>query len=97
MPASVGVTGAGGAFCSGADVGNMGGRDLRKARQMLQAGSHGYLNTDPEMDAIFIASGYGVKPAGKLDKIQNIDVASTIADLLGVKLPGARGTAVRLK
>lgn len=62
-----------------------------------QAGSHGYPASDPEMDAIFIASGYGVKAGGKLDKIQNVDVASTLADLLGVKLPGAKGKALPLQ
>ena len=61
-----------------------------------QAGSHGYLASDPDMDAIFIASGYGVKAGGKLDKIQNVDVASTLAELLGVKLPGAKGKPVPL-
>ena len=62
-----------------------------------QAGSHGYPASDPDMDAIFIASGYGVKAGGKLDKIQNVDVASTLAELLGVKLPGARGKAIPLR
>ena len=62
-----------------------------------QAGSHGYPASDPDMDAIFIASGYGVKAGGKLDKSQNVDVASTLAELLGVKLPGARGKAVPLQ
>src|SRR5262249_24552931 len=33
-----------------------------------QGGSHGYVGTDPEMDALFIASGYGIA-GGKLDKI----------------------------
>jgi len=62
-----------------------------------QAGSHGYLNTDPEMDAIFIASGYGVRAGAKIDKIANIDVASTIAELLGVSLPAAKGKPVPLR
>ena len=62
-----------------------------------RAGSHGYPASAPHMDAIFIASGYGVKPGGKLDKIQNADGASTLAELLGLKLPGARGKAVPLQ
>ena len=33
------------------------------AEDPQQAGSHGYLATTPEMDPIFIASGYGVRPA----------------------------------
>ena len=62
-----------------------------------QGGSHGYLASDPDMDAIFIASGYGVRGGGKLDKVANIDVASTIAKLLGVALPTAKGKAIPLE
>jgi predicted AlkP superfamily pyrophosphatase or phosphodiesterase len=59
-----------------------------------QAGSHGYLASDPEMDPIFIASGYGVRRGAKLDPIQNIDVAPTIAKLLGVSLPSSKGKPI---
>lgn len=54
-------------------------------------GAHGYLNSDPEMDAIFVASGYGIRPGTKLDEISNLDVAPTVAALLGVKLKAADG------
>lgn len=54
------VTGAGGAFCSGADVGNMGGRDLRKARQMLQSGSHAYMRVLHNIEKPVIAAVEGV-------------------------------------
>jgi 2-(1,2-epoxy-1,2-dihydrophenyl)acetyl-CoA isomerase len=54
------VTGAGGAFCSGADVGNMGGRDLRKARQMLQSGSHAYIRVLHNIEKPVIAAVEGV-------------------------------------
>jgi predicted AlkP superfamily pyrophosphatase or phosphodiesterase len=57
-------------------------------------GSHGYLASDPEMDAIFIASGYGIARGAKLERIANVDVAPTIARLLGVALPGAKGKAL---
>ena len=59
-----------------------------------QAGSHGYPAADPDLDAIFIASGYGVKPGAKLDDVRSIDVAPTVAKLLGVPLPGAKGKAL---
>ncbi len=62
-----------------------------------QAGSHGYLASDPDMDAIFIASGYGVKPGTKLDRVANIDIAPTIAKLLGVSMPAVKGTAIPLQ
>ena len=62
-----------------------------------QAGSHGYLASDPEMDAIFIAAGYGVRAGAKLERISNLDVASTIAQLLEVSLPGAKGKPIPMK
>ncbi|HYP13096.1 MAG TPA: alkaline phosphatase family protein, partial [Bryobacteraceae bacterium] len=62
-----------------------------------RAGSHGYLASDPDMDAIFIASGFGVRPGVKLDKVSNLDVAPTIANLLGVSLPSAIAKPIRLQ
>ena len=59
-----------------------------------QAGSHGYLAEDPDLDGIFIASGYGVKAGTELQQVRSIDVAPTIAKLLGVSLPTAKGKAV---
>ena len=54
------VTGGGGNFCSGADVTNMGGRDLRKARQMLQSGSHAYIRMLHNIEKPVIAAVEGV-------------------------------------
>jgi predicted AlkP superfamily pyrophosphatase or phosphodiesterase len=51
------------------------------------SGAHGYVNTDPEIDAIFIAAGSGIRRGVVLDRVRNIDVAPTIAALLGVKMP----------
>ncbi|MGH9665376.1 MAG: alkaline phosphatase family protein [Bryobacteraceae bacterium] len=58
-------------------------------------GQHGYLNTDPDMDAIFIAAGYGIRAGARLDRIQNVDVAPTVAELLGVRLPHPEGHVLR--
>lgn len=55
------------------------------------AGAHGYLNTDRDMRAIFIASGAGVKSGASLGVISNVDIAPTIARWLGVPLPTATG------
>lgn len=60
-------------------------------------GSHGYLASDPDLDALFIASGYGVKPGALPAKISNVDVAPTIAKLLGVALPTAKGKPLPLQ
>jgi hypothetical protein len=54
-------------------------------------GTHGYSNSDPELDGVFFASGYGIRPGIKLDRIRNLDVAPTIAELLGVPLPDVDG------
>lgn len=61
-----------------------------------QAGSHGYVASDPDLDAIFIASGYGVNARGKLKEVRTIDIAPTIAKLLGVPLPNVKGTPLPL-
>jgi predicted AlkP superfamily pyrophosphatase or phosphodiesterase len=54
-------------------------------------GTHGYPASDPELDGIFVASGYGIKKGAQLGKISNLEVAPTVARLLGVALPGADG------
>jgi predicted AlkP superfamily pyrophosphatase or phosphodiesterase len=58
-------------------------------------GTHGYPNSDPELDGIFLASGYGIKPGTKLERVTNLDVAPTIAELLGVPLPNVDGRALK--
>lgn len=58
-------------------------------------GTHGYPNSDLELDGAFIAWGYGIKPGVKLPRIRNIDVAPTLAELLGVSLPAIDGKAIR--
>jgi predicted AlkP superfamily pyrophosphatase or phosphodiesterase len=58
------------------------------------AGTHGYLADDPEIQAIFVAWGAGIRPGVKLGPISNLNVAPTIAQLLGVKLPAAKGSVL---
>lgn len=53
-------------------------------------GAHGYLHTDPDMQALFIASGAHIRRGVKLDAISNLSVAPTIAKLLDVSLPNAK-------
>jgi predicted AlkP superfamily pyrophosphatase or phosphodiesterase len=57
-------------------------------------GAHGYVGTDPDMRALFIASGRGIRPGVALDLFDAVDVAPTAARLLGVELPGAEGKAI---
>lgn len=54
-------------------------------------GTHGYPNSDPELDGVFIASGYGIKPGAQLGRMTNLDVAPTLAKLLQVDLPNVEG------
>lgn len=56
-----------------------------------QNGSHGYLSTEPKMNALFVASGAGIKRGAKLPSVENVDVAPTAAHLLGVKLDNPTG------
>ena len=59
-------------------------------------GTHGYDPNLPQLKATFIAWGAGIKPGVKLGPVANIDVAPTIAALLGLKMRGVEGDALRL-
>jgi predicted AlkP superfamily pyrophosphatase or phosphodiesterase len=56
-----------------------------------QKGSHGHLPNPDYMHALFVAAGSGIKPQVQFDTIQNIDVAPTIARLMGFAFPSADG------
>jgi predicted AlkP superfamily pyrophosphatase or phosphodiesterase len=73
------------AFLQGLD----GAEVVRESKTYL--GTHGFQNSDPDLDGIFFASGHGIKPGVTLDRVRNLDVAPTIADLLGVPLPDVEG------
>ena len=60
----------------------------------MSQGYHGYLASNPRMDAVFIASGRGIKRSVKIGLVDNIDVAPTIAHLLGQQLPSAEGKVI---
>jgi len=57
-------------------------------------GTHGFLNTDPKMQAIFIAWGAGIPKGVQLGTITNLDVAPTIAALLGLEMKQGKGHAI---
>lgn len=54
------------------------------------SGQHGYLNTMPDMQALFVASGATIKQGVTLGVVSNLQVAPTIAKILRVKLPDAQ-------
>lgn len=58
-------------------------------RPLTPGGAHGYDPAAPDMAALFIASGPGIRPLGPLPAFDNVDVAPLLRDLLG--LPQAAG------
>jgi predicted AlkP superfamily pyrophosphatase or phosphodiesterase len=54
-------------------------------------GTHGYISTDPDMNAAFVAWGAGIKAGAKLDAMRTIDLAPTMAHLLSLKLDNPDG------
>jgi predicted AlkP superfamily pyrophosphatase or phosphodiesterase len=58
-------------------------------------GNHGYLSADPSMRSLFIASGDGIRRGVKLGVIPNLDVAPTIAALLGLEMKQIDGKVLK--
>jgi len=61
---------------------------------LAEGGTHGYINSDPQMQAIFIASGASIRKGARLGNISNVDVAPTIAALLGLAMEHTAGHAI---
>ncbi|MDP4938659.1 MAG: ectonucleotide pyrophosphatase/phosphodiesterase [Verrucomicrobiales bacterium] len=57
-------------------------------------GTHGYPASDPELDGIFIAHGPNIKPGTVVDRVSNLDVAPTLARIMGLTLPEVDGRAI---
>jgi predicted AlkP superfamily pyrophosphatase or phosphodiesterase len=58
------------------------------------SGTHGYPHTNPKMDGLFVASGAGIRRGARLPRVRNLDVAPTIARLLGLRMPNVDGRVV---
>jgi predicted AlkP superfamily pyrophosphatase or phosphodiesterase len=56
-----------------------------------EVGDHGYPNSDPLMQGIFIAAGFGIQRKGEITAFHNVDIAPTIAQLLHVSLGNIQG------
>lgn len=56
---------------------------------------HGYLPDHPSMRPLLVLSGAGIVPGRSLGHVRNIDVAPTIAALLGLSLEGVEGRVLR--
>ena len=54
-------------------------------------GTHGASASNPLIDATFVAWGAAIKPGTKLGKIRSVDVAPTMASILGIKMENVEG------
>jgi predicted AlkP superfamily pyrophosphatase or phosphodiesterase len=57
-------------------------------------GSHGFLSSLKKMNALCVLSGRDIRAGGKLETIENIDIAPTVARLLGLESFTADGVAI---
>lgn len=57
-------------------------------------GAHGFLPTETRMRTGFIAAGAGVRPGVPLPFLRQIDIAPTVARLLGFEMPDVDGVPI---
>jgi predicted AlkP superfamily pyrophosphatase or phosphodiesterase len=62
--------------------------------EVHEGGTHGYLNSDPKMQSIFIAWGADIPKGVRLNNISNLDVAPTIAALFGLEMKNVEGHVI---
>ena len=60
-------------------------------------GAHGFWPDLPEMNSVFFIMGPGIPPSRSLDQIDMLQIAPTLAKLLGVRLPAAKAPLLRLE
>jgi arylsulfatase A-like enzyme len=69
----------------------VGGSCARGATASSTGGSHGFLPSRATMATGFVAAGAGVRAGVMLDRIRLVDVAPTVARLLGLAPPPVEG------
>jgi hypothetical protein len=57
-------------------------------------GAHGFMPTEPRMFTGLILSGAGIRPGVPLPSVRQIDIAPTVAKLLGFAMPNVDGVPV---
>jgi hypothetical protein len=62
---------------------------LEEAPPERYRGSHGHLPTHPQMLTAFVAAGPGIPEGRRIAEASQLDVAPTVAALLGLALPAA--------
>lgn len=71
-----------------------GGADGEVNTDTTPKGQHGYDNRNPDMQALFVASGAHIQAGVVVPVFPNLQVAPTIAKVLGVTLPAAKQPAL---
>jgi predicted AlkP superfamily pyrophosphatase or phosphodiesterase len=61
----------------------------------VAAGSHGFISTERKMNAVCVLSGAGIRPGIHLPNVENIDIAPTVARLLGLNQLMADGRVLQ--
>lgn len=69
--------------------------DVSQRKRTRAYHGHGYFPTEPRMFPVLVFSGAGIASGKTLGHVRNVDVAPTIATLLGVDLPNVTGRVLR--
>ncbi|HVY71679.1 MAG TPA: alkaline phosphatase family protein [Verrucomicrobiae bacterium] len=64
---------------------------VNPAGRQTNLGYHGYLADNPRMNATLVVAGRGIKRGAKIGMVSNLDLAPTVARLLGQTLPNVDG------
>lgn len=64
-------------------------------RERKPSHSHGYLPDHPRMFPALVLSGNGIRRGQRIGSVHNLDIAPTIADILGLSMTGVEGRVVR--
>ena len=70
---------------------SLGGNLVVTPKSETVKGTHGYDPNQPRLHGTFVAWGAGIKAGAKPGTMNNTDVAPTMAQLLGLKIPDADG------
>ncbi|MEZ5361397.1 MAG: ectonucleotide pyrophosphatase/phosphodiesterase [Bryobacterales bacterium] len=68
-----------------------GGKPMERVRLAQPSHSHGYLPTHPRMFTSLLLSGADVRKGALLGHVRNLDIAPTIARVLGLNMPKMSG------
>jgi predicted AlkP superfamily pyrophosphatase or phosphodiesterase len=72
----------------------IGKKFTEKLTSSIERATSGYLPSRSEMRGMLIAAGKGIKPGTRIEYARLVDVAPTIARLLGLELKASRGHAI---